>query len=356
MSPKRADLDSFDNKGSTGDYAEIGPALMSSVHFYSSKSHYSEINDIMLQPPTLEASLQDSANKENLYDQPDAMKSSAAIDRSDSCHSYSKLERKVPLIRVTSCESDASDGKDIESLTLPDNNPYSKLDKSITGNALECNDVDQEGSEFSTESLFVHKKQHLPPILENHTYNILEQTDTSLDTDYQPGNMFQDRSEHADRNDDSYEYDRLVSPQLYQILDRSAGLSRIYDIQSGPCTKIEGHLDSQAQCKRKVVANLELSTEIFDDEQYLSPVPTPNSANRSAEMSDQNESDKRDPSKYCGDYERDPNYMTSNLLPPNLYQPIKVNAMDPIPAYENYLKPQAMPTCSDEVATKEMLL
>ena len=367
------------SKGSTGDYAEIGPALMSSVRFHSSaanNSHYSEINDVMMQPFTYPApeiggprktQNQDTGNKENLYDDPDATKPAAQAAAAHPQTSNSKLERSVPTIYVTS-ESDESEAEN-ETTCSSAINPY-KTSTEI-GGAFSCNDVDTSylGGDSSTGSFSFPNQHPLPTILE-HPYHVLEQSGGVLfDMDY---GVLQDHTESRTSNDiphfssgyknEYYEYDRLVDPQLYSILDRSisntgssnsavsnSGISRIYDIQSGPYSKIEPQSSlKQQQPKCKRVTNLDLSTDIFDDAQYVSPVPTPNLTNTGSVETVAKE-DKKGRSKYFGDYERDPIYMENMLgeKPTDMYQPLEVSAMDPVQDYE---KPQ--PSTGTNMATK----
>lgn len=351
------------SKGSTGDYAEIGPALMSSMRFHSSttanNSHYSEINGIELQPfshPAPESSAsgeaQDTSSQdtnEHAYDEPDSAKMETVVGTSAPpilSHNYSKLERKIPLIYVTSESEESSEGEYYAESTLSTTQSYH-----YTAGAG-CNDVyayDQEASEMSGSSgtFQAPVKDHLPTILE-HPYHILEQSGVLFDLDYQSASVVQDQNEsRADTVDCSKdEYDRLVDPALYSILDRSISnprfsdpeFSRIYDVTSGPYSKLE---PIRVQPKSKSVTKLELSAEIFDDEQYVSPVPTPNLATSRpiADMEITDRDKKNGRSKYYGDYERDPIYMENirSERTTDTYQPLEVNTMDPIQDYE---KPQ----------------
>lgn len=386
-------IQSDDSKNSTGDYAEIGPELMSSMRFHSfggDNSHYSEISDIMLQPISYPTSgsnvnegesndpLHDSDTKDNPYDEPDLTKvpetnlpiiATQTPSEMMLCHNYSRLERMVPLIYVTS-ESDIPDGENHSRASIyhPGQHYYHTLEQSPNGSAILCTDAysesDQEGSDRYTEKYLL--PNHLSTIFE-HPYHILEQSDTLFDADYQETKFLQGCNDEdgvlLGIKTENNEYDRLVDPQVYNILDHSrndSGLSRIYDVKSGPYSKLETHTASQQKRKNKSVTTLDLSTEIFDDVQYIiSPVPTPKPTTPKPmvaidSLEDVSESDERKSvSKYYGDYERDPIYMENikkdgsasndtikSLSLPNIYQPLEVTAMDPVQDYENYLRPR----------------
>lgn len=344
------------SKGSTGDYAEIGPELMSSIPFHSfagSNPFYAEINDFMLQPnQTSELSTsgevlsKDSDNKENPYDEPD-LKLVSILH-----HDYSRLERKIPLIYVTS-ESDGNDNEnDTDSSTL---HYYNTLESSAGGIELVDTEVhsspNSEESDIYTGTYLVSNKHHLPTIME-HPYHVLEQqSDLLFDMDYQVHGHGEYENSYGDEN----EYDRLVNPQLYNMLDYNPGLSRVYDVQNGPYSKLDACVTHRVKRRSKGVTNLDISTEIFDDVQYVSPVPTPKLSNRSTErdmdnalegLLDLNKKGGKRVSKYCGDYERDPVYMEnirsdeSNDSLPNVYQALESNTMDPIQDYDRCFKPQ----------------
>lgn len=359
------------SEGSSGDYAEIGPALMNSVHFHATAPqcpHYSEINDITLPPLA------------SVYDEPDLKldtETATSMALPIPCHNYSKLERKIPPIYVTS-ESDASDKEnDADSSTTS----AAKLVDVYSAFDHEAGES-SDSSDNSTESLFLVNSHHLPTILE-HPYHILEEPSGLFDMDYQTALISQDFKSVGYKSDEKYEYDRLVDPQLYSILERPTGV-KIYDVQSGPYSKLEGKVPSKSATKRKTVAKLNLSSEVlFDDAQYVSPIPTPNftkspavtpqashvltppqrslilqslTNESSAEQNaSQPDADEESPSKYRGDYERDPIYMENIPAGGNpaikkskpasaVYQPLEPSAMDPTPDYENCLKPDPLST------------
>ncbi len=361
-------VQSDSSKNSNGDYAEIGPELMSSVRFHSlGNSHYSEITDIMLQPVSCQSSessasveerVEDFSGKENPYDEPDSMKpeiseenasASASCENALLCHNYSRLER-MPRIYVTS-ESDRTSEENQED-KLVTNLHHHSMEKLAKGNP--CPLREKSGQEESGGLFPLPDKPPLPTILE-HSYHILEPSDSYFDPEVQGSKSSPTYTDYMDQPVLSCEsdYDRLVDPQFYKILDRSANLSKIYDIKSGPYSKLE---TSQSQYTNESPLKIDLSTEIFDDVQYIaSPVPTPKSADVLQEMGTnkghkQDAPDTRSEStgnKYYGDYERDPIYMqkmkgdqandASKSL--NFYQPLEVTAMDPVPDYEHYLKP-----------------
>lgn len=376
------------NKNSTGDYAEIGPELMSSVRFHScggNTSHYSEINDVMLQPMPCEtnrnveetvAPLQESDSKGNPYDEPNSAMKPIQSDPSVAvttippentllCHNYSRLERMVPFIYVSN-ESDTTDSENLvenSAFTL-NHHYYHTLEQSMNGNTYLYTDTysasDQTDGDLYSGKILL-SNHHLPTILE-HPYHVLEQSGPLFDADYQDTDILHTCNQYVvsqsvmgDKNE-NYDYDRLVDPQLYSLLDHStttSGLSKIYDVQSGPYSKLDAQVTSQYRRRSKSIAELELSAEIFDDVQYIaSPVPTPNSVdeidlNTSIEdrVESRSSSGEKRYSKYNGDYERDPIYMermksddsTKSASLPNIYQPLQVTAMDPIQDYENYL-------------------
>lgn len=371
---------SLQNKNGDGDYAEIGPELMSSVRFHSyeeTPSHYSEINDAMLQPyHTSESSnmVQEPNSKENPYDEPSStikptqtelLPPVATIPPNTPllCHNYSRLERMVPLIYVTN-ESDPTDNEMlVESSPLASN--YHTLEPSANGSAFLYSNAYSELGQTDRNlhagpKVLLPSSQHLPTILE-HPYHVLEQSGPIFDACYQDTELLyscnlDDGASVSDRND----YDRLVDPQLYSLLEHSvtnSGLSKIYDVKSGPYSKLDSRTTTQYRRKSKSVTELELSAEIFDDVQYVitSPVPTPKSAdmeihlNLESNLEDHAESKSGGgvSSKYNGDYERDPIYMermkcddmsdSKSLSLPNIYQPLQVAAMDPIQDYEKYM-------------------
>ena len=367
-------MQSESGKNSTGDYAEIGPELMRSVHFHSRSapmSHYCEINDSMLQPSpyctTNVDGINDSHGKENPYDDPDSSiktvetSSSVAPDAPPSLNlSYSKLDRMVPFIYV----SNETDSTDHENLTgsAPSHHYYHTLEQST-----DTSSVDQTDNDFYSGKALLPQNP-LPTILE-HPYHVLDQSGPIFDADYQdtdmrPGPGLESAPPTMLGNESAnYEYDRLVDPQLYSLLDHSTvnpELSKIYDIKSGPYSRLDVQNTSQYRRRSKSITELELSAEIFDDVQYIaaSPLPTPKSADLSREIYLNSRAEERSPSecsevasKYNGDYERDPNYiqgMKSGCVDPakssslpNIYQPLQVTAMDPIQDYENYLpRPQ----------------
>ena len=360
------------SKNSNGDYAEIGPELMSSVRFHSlGNSQYSEITDTMLQPvscqssdtsASVEARVEEFNGKENPYDEPDSIKqvsestpSTASSTLSENlilCHNYSRLERMIPQIYVTS-ESDSTEENQPDSSTS-NLGQQPSLEKSngaavLLGESLSASCQEESGT-YAGIYPPPNKPSHLPTILE-HPYHILEQ----FDPDCQERKSSPSYSDYMDQpvlnhESENSEYDRLVDPQFYQIMDRAA-LSKIYDIKSGPYSKLE---TTQSQHTNVNLLKLDLPTEIFDDVQYIaSPIPTPKSADTFQETytngnCGQDASDTRIGSKYYGDYERDPIYMqkikvdqadNTSTRSLNFYQPLEVTAMDPVPDYEHYLKP-----------------
>lgn len=362
------------SKGSTGDYAEIGPELMSSIRFHSfagSNPHYAEINDIMLQPICCQTSESNtngevpskgSDNKENPYDEPDLLKlgapgATAAQETSIPHHDYSRLERKIPLIYITS-ESDGNDDEnDTDSSTL---HYYNTLESSVEGSGeLVDNEArsspDSEESDIYAGTYLVSNKHHLPTILE-HPYHVLEQqSDVLFDMDYQVQGHGEYENSPAFSYGNENEYDRLVNPQLYNMLDYNPGLSRVYDVQNGPYSKLDACVTHRMKRTSKSVTNLDImSTDIFDDVQYVSPIQTPKLSNRSTERDMNNALEGlldlskieggtgKSVSKYCGDYERDPVYMEnirSDDSLPNVYQALESNTMDPVQDYDRCFKP-----------------
>lgn len=375
LSAKRPDLALFPvdssiqsdlSKGSTGDYAEIGPALMSSVRLHSTanRSHYSEINDAVQMfsysrpenGDTRNTEIEDAGNKQNLYNDPDSDDQVPSAPPETS--SYSKLERLVPMIYVTSESGESEVENENETTCLPlAVDPYKTTTwKSGTGEDFSCSDADQAGE--SSAGSFSFPDQHPLPTIFEHPYHVLEQSGSVLDKEYQPPRALQNEDKSHNRNgilhsssgykNEHYEYDRLADLQLYSILDRSIsnpgfsslavsnpGISRIYDIQNGPYGKLEPKASSEVQPKSKHIAELNMSADIFDDAQYVSPVPTPNI--RGIETVPKE--DKKACSKYYGDYERDPIYMKNVCCekPTDLYQPLEVSAMDPVQDYEKPL-------------------
>lgn len=366
---------SMESKNSNCDYAEIGPELMSSVRFHSfgggTSSHYSEINDFAIQSTLCASestaraegkgqSVREFTSKQNPYDEPDSTKfvkrpapsippTSTPPETALLCRNYSRLERTPFYVPA---ELNTTSG---EETVTPSHHHYHTLEQSRNGKPLLYSDgAEQSGSSDLYTGNVLPNGHHLPTILE-HPYHILEQSDTLFDDQETRiyNNYVLDGATQGYRQD-KYEYDRLVDPQLYNMLDRSStnpGLSKIYDVKSGPYSKLD---TLTPQYKHRSISSsgteLELSTEIFDDMQYItSPVPTPRSADSCREMgvSVGMEMQLGDvgTSKYNGDYERDPIYMENIKTPdkfktsslPNIYQPLEVTAMDPTTDYEKYL-------------------
>ena len=336
--PFNSSVQSDLSKGSSGEYAEIGPELMSSIHFHSfagSNPHYAEINDVMCQPiccQISESNVNGEDPPENPYDEPDLLKLGApgAQETSIPHHDYSRLERKIPLICITSESDDENDtphyyntlGSPAEASTLMDTEVHSLPD-----------------SEESAATYLVPNEHQLPTILE-HPYHVLEQKSDLLDDrhcEYENSPAFCYGNEN--------EYNQHASQQLYNTLDYSTGLSRVYDVQNGPYSR----LDACVAQKHTSVTNLDISTKIFDDVQYINPVPTPKSPNMENALEglqDPSENEggtSKIVSKYCGDYERDPVYMEnirSDDSLPNVYQALESHTMDPVQDYDQCFQPQ----------------
>jgi hypothetical protein len=322
---------------------------MRSVRLYSSSatcnSYYSEIQDIHLYPSgeIRNTSLQDT-EKENVYDEPNLTepKPAAGVPQGGV---NSKFE--VPRIYVSS-ESDESD---MENESGGSSLPYLKpLHQTTVENSLpELILSDFHGS-------FPNHTQHSLPTIPEHPYHVLEQPVGIFDAmDYHSPLELQDGPLTSNFilgfvNEDN-EYDRLVDPELYSMLDHSIGnpsqgISKVYDIQNGPYSRLEA--TSQRRPKGRSVADIHVVAEIFDDSQYVGPTPklaTEIDLGEGQKLSETATSMSssgarmvggKNISKYKGNYERDPVYMEKRLgvKPTATYQPLEVIAMDPVKPYD----------------------
>ena len=311
------------SKNSSGDYAEIGPALMTNVRLHCNVPHYSEINESMIiHPPaypiTEATGEEQNEDIDNKYDLPvfDPECHSESVDHStqDSAlltHNYSRLKRMESFADVNN-DSDTIDLNQCGTL-LETPHVYHTLEQ-----AKNRDTSDNSSTDLADE----HELSHVMP---EHTYHILEKTNTLCSkkashesVTEKPAN-FVSPTAVSQEND----YDQLVDPRAYNniILDYSLNNCEMHPLEL-----------PMLECVGNDLAKVELSSEIFDDSQYMGVPKKVKNYRLSAGSS-----------KYCGDYERDPVYMerfqTSagiSVSLPNIYQPVKISAMNPIQHYENY--------------------
>lgn len=362
-------------KGGSGDYAEIGPALITSMHLHTlgaNEPHYSEINDPASQHtprsvPEISAS-QDEQHpcSNNPYDLPiltadylqDHPTATVTSEVSMLSHNYSRLERMV------------TDTIDSEGTSTPSQaigpHIYHILESSLNEPTSNISpDLPSDVSDSQTEGL--QSKAQLPTIPE-HPYHILEeQSESSLTQEAEEpeesGEKINPSKSVSNEESENYGYDRLVDPQIYNVLTHSMN-NPVICVQDTSYSHLEREVTDDLKVGRKNVTALECPAEIFDDIQYVtSPLLVNEGVEKVAGRNGMHEAlvlagdegKGRNLSKYYGDYERDPAYMQrlklnssggigKSMSLPNIYQPLELTTMDPVQVYEKYKHPRSQPS------------
>ncbi len=303
----------FNRKESSGEYAEIGPAIIATVaQHMTDNPHYSPIDGSMLKPPQTKSCtnplLQHLDNHiiENPYDTLTSPKElNGAANEVDK--SYSRLDRVV-----------SSGG------------PIVEKNLSISGEAPEQTEGSKHTEVFdqTTNSQTTTISEETGKVAE-HPYYILEkpkdtiETSSSSDTESWSSNSCQSIHLPKDSGISLENHDALASPvdeERYQTSDNFS----FHDTQRNTYDHLEAHDTTEMK---------------YQNLDYLEPVSMINNNKLPKENSPSCSKEGSESSvKYSGDYERDPSYMErahNSETPSSHYQTLVESTMEPS---DNYTK------------------
>ena len=293
----------FNRKEGSGEYAEIGPAIIATVaQHMTDNPHYSSIDNSMLKPPEVHLQRREHPDGSHIIENPyDALTSPKETHNTPNGidKPYSRLDRMIPTSGGPGKEKQAA--ASTAEISLTSEQTLSKISPSV-GEVV-----------ANTE----------------HPYYILEgpkdATETSSDTDSWSTSSSQSIHLPKDSENKLDNPDRRDSPEeeRYQTSDNFS----FHDTPKNAYDHLEARnvMDSEESKYR----NLE----------YLEPVNTVKP--KEIREDDSNSSEENGTTlKYSGDYERDPIYMErihNSVTPTSHYQTLVESTMDPS---DNYTKVQ----------------
>ena len=311
------------NRNSSGDYAEIGPALMTNVCLQSvdgnKYSHYSEINAVQpAHPPDARNQPVEDNSNNYCYDIPILSSSlhqtEVSVTENDCtaeafAHNYSRLKRIIPLVQVN---AETIGSENIANSSISPAHFY----HIPTGQEYFHESENGDTSEFT--------------IISEHPYHILEQS-TTVPFDGETS------------EEGNYYENELVDQQLYNVLDQSINSS-----SAGICD-VDDSSSNQHKLTEHSATKSELPIKMLHDDYGTNHVTHKVLDAHEGEDYSGSMEELVTVSKYLGDYERDPIYMErlhetngsnsgNNSSPQDHYQPLEVNSMDPIQNYEKCKK------------------
>ncbi len=373
----QSSLNGTQRRDLSGDYAEIGPALiMNNERLHHLHSSYPQPSN----PPPLphphprfmafHSSIERAVDPyriseyENPYDLPILLPENTrpANFVARRSQNYDILERGLPPVRVREHSGVFSETSSFS--TPPDSPPYHTLESPGIHSAL----TEISGTlDFPQE----HRISRLETIPE-HPYHVLEKESVQSASQLSASESTGDSPVVPFTTDsiNDLAYDRLIGPpHLYQILENSPSLNRPrihrFQFSDHPIESRNEHATAHLTPSHSPDlyirteslssdSSMSSASDVFDDPQYvLSPEPPGHSAVGDVVNSGCThgkppafvqslllQKDSANRSKYCGDYERDPMYMQrlhANSTSPKLLlaSPERVNCIDGISSQDD---------------------